>query len=218
MRLHVLVEGGSEEALLRGWLPRFLPPGHSFQIIPHRGKGRLPRDPVRVPDIRREGLLDQLPAKLRAYGRTLDPATDRLLVLVDADDEPCLDLKRRLLETLESCDPRPVVLFRLAIEETEAFYLGDSQAIRKAFPQARLHLMQGYAQDSVCNTWELFQTVIGDSTEDKVGWAERMAPHLGTAWRGSDANSSPSFRQLCMGLLKLAGEPVVVSRRHEPGS
>ncbi len=207
MRLHVLVEGGSEEALLRGWLPRFLPPGHSFHIIPHRGKGRLPRDPVRVPDIRREGLLDQLPAKLRAYGRTLDPATDRLLVLLDADDDPCSELKQRLLEALEGCEKRPVVLFRLAIEETEAFYLGDPQAIRRAFPQARLQRLKSYVQDSVCNTWELFQGVIGDPVEDKVRWAETMAPHLGTAWKGGDANRSPSFRQLCKGLLRLVGEP-----------
>lgn len=207
MKLHVLVEGESEEALLKGWLPRFLPPGHSFVIIRHRGKGRLPRDPIRVPDIRREGLLDQLPNKLRAYGKTLDPATDRLLVLLDADDDPCSDLKRRLLETLASCDPRPVALFRLAIEETEAFYLGDPQAIRRAFPHARLQRLRSYVQDSVCDTWELFQTVIGDPVEDKVGWAEKMAPHLGTAWEGSDANRSPSFRQLCKGLLTLAGEP-----------
>lgn len=204
MRLHVLVEGESEEALLMGWLPRFLPSGHSFSIIRHRGKGRLPRDPVRVPDIRREGLLDQLPAKLRAYGRSLNPATDRLLVLLDADDDPCVELKRRLLETLESCDPRPVVLFRLAIEETEAFYLGDPQAIRKAFPQAKVQKLGSYVQDSVCGTWELFQGVIGDPIEDKVRWAERMAPHLGTAWK---TNRSASFRQLCTGLLRLAGEP-----------
>ena len=29
----------------------------------------------------RQGLLDQLPLKLRAYGRSLDPRTDRVLVL-----------------------------------------------------------------------------------------------------------------------------------------
>jgi hypothetical protein len=207
MRLHVLVEGDSEEALMRGWLPRFLPPGHSFVVIRHRGKGKLPRDPLKVPDIRREGLLDQLPAKLRAYGRSLDPATDRVLVLVDADDDSCSELKQRLLSVLEECDPRPVVLFRLAIEETEAFYLGDPQAIRRAFPQARLRRMSHYVQDSICGTWELFQRVIGIPIEDKVEWAERIAPHLGTTWQGNNANRSPSFRQLCAGFLRLAGEP-----------
>lgn len=206
MKLHVLVEGDSEQALLKGWLPRLLP-GHSFTVIRHRGKGRLSRGSLKVPDIRREGLLDQLPAKLRAYGRELDPATDRVLVLVDADNDPCSELKQRLLEVLESCDPRPVVLFRLAIEETEAFYLGDPAAIREAFPGARLQRMKNYSQDSICGTWELFKKVIGDPVEDKVEWAERMAPYLGTVWQGSNANHSPSFCQLCKGLLRLAGEP-----------
>jgi hypothetical protein len=177
------------------------------KIIKHRGKGRLPGDPYRLPDVRREGLLDQLPAKLRAYGRTLDPSTDRVLVFLDLDQDACLDLKGRLLRVLESCNPRPVVLFRIAIEEMEAFYLGDSAAIRRAFPQAKLQRIRNYEQDSICGTWELFQYVICSPIEDKVDWAERMGAHLGTAWRGPNANGSPSFRQFCTGLLRLAGEP-----------
>ncbi|HEX4966436.1 MAG TPA: hypothetical protein VF173_36850 [Thermoanaerobaculia bacterium] len=152
-------------------------------------------------------MLDQLPAKLRAYGRVLNPATERVLVLVDLDGDDCGDLKARLLKVLDSCDPKPVVLFRIAIEETEAFYLGDSSAIRKAFPGAKLRRLKTYDQDSICGTWELFQEVIGARVEDKPGWAEQMADHLGTDWQGGQANRSPSFRQFCKGLLSLAGEP-----------
>lgn len=205
MKLHILVEGPAEAALLRGWLRRFLP-GHTASIIQHRGKGRLPANPATHPDPRREGLLDQLPAKLRAYGRSLDPATDRLLVLMDLDQDDCSELKGRLLRTLETCDPRPVALFRIAIEETEAFYLGDPEAIRRAFPKARLSRLKSYQQDSICGTWELFQEVIQERLEDKVGWAEKMGEHLGTAWQGNGANHSPSFRQFCKALLWLAGE------------
>jgi len=207
LRLHVLVEGPSEAALLNGWLPRFLPPQHTFKVIQHRGKGRLPGDPARTPDPRREGLLDQLPAKLRAYGRALNPDTERVLVLVDLDDDDCLELKGRLVRVLKSCDPTPVVLFRFAIEETEAFYLGDPQAIRKAFPQAKPGRARFYEQDSICGTWEVFQEVLGAESEDKHGWAEKMAPHLGTDFEGQQANKSPSFRQFCRALLRLAGEP-----------
>jgi hypothetical protein len=145
---------------------------------------------------------------LRAYGRTLDPATDRLLVFLDLDDDDWLDLKGRLLVALNECDPRPTVLFRIAIEETEAFYLGDPVAIRKAFPQAKLGRMKSYIQDSICGTWELFGKVIDTVVEDKPGWAEKMGAHLGIEWRGRDANQSPSFRQFCKALLQLAGEPV----------
>lgn len=207
MRLHVLVEGPSEAALLKGWLPRFLPQ-HSFKVIQHRGKGRLPADPVQKPDPRRQGLLDQLPAKLRAYGRTLKSETDRVLVLVDLDHQDCMDLKRRLVEVANSCEPRPVVMFRIAIEETEAFYLGDLLAVRAAYPQAKLHKMKDYVQDGIYGTWELFGQVIGAQVEDKVGWAGRMATHLGTRWTGKGRNASPSFRHLCRALLTLAGEPV----------
>lgn len=208
MRIHVLVEGPSEVALLNTWLPRFLP-HHTFKIIKHRGKGRLPVDPSQPPDPRRQGLLDQLPAKIRAYGRELNPETDRLLVLVDLDQQACMDLKSRLLGLLETCHPRPTTFFRIAIEEMEAFYLGDPLAIRSAYPRAKLYKMDDYVQDSICETWELFAKVIGARVaEDKVGWAERMGPHLGTHWQGKDANRSPSFRHFCRALLLLVGEPV----------
>jgi len=208
VRIHVLVEGLAEEVLLKAWLPRFLPQ-HSFRLITHRGKGRLPGDPRQSPPPHREGLLDQLPAKLRAYGKSLDPATDRVLVLVDLDDDDCHDLKRRLLAVLGTCDPEPVVLFRIAIEETEAFYLGDAKAIRQAFPRANLaRIRREYVQDGICGTWEFFQKVIGARTEDKPGWAERIAPHLGADWRGRNANASPSFQHFCIALRRLAGESV----------
>lgn len=207
MRLHVLVEGESEAALLRPWLKRLLP-RHVCKVYPHQGKGKLPRDSFQAPNPTKEQLLDLLPAKLRAFGKELDPATDRVLVLLDLDDGDCLELKGRLTEMASQLDPRPAVLFRIAIEETEAFYMGDPIAIRAAFPKARINRLKNYEQDSICGTWELFGEVIGARVEDKVGWAERMAPHLGTEWQGGNANRSPSFRQLCKGFYQLAGELV----------
>jgi len=130
------------------------------------------------------------------------------MVLVDLDDDHCTDLKGRMTALLDLCDPKPTVLFRIAIEETEAFYLGDPAAIRRAFPQARLNKINNYVQDSVCGTWELFRDVIGAQSDNKVEWAARMGEQLGTDWRGTQANRSPSFRQFCIALRKLAGEPV----------
>ncbi len=206
MRIHILVEGPSEKAFLELWLPRFLPPRHAFKIIPHRGKGRIPGDPSKKPDPRRQGLLDQLPAKLRAYGKELRSETDRILVLVDLDRDDCLDLKNRIVGLLDYCNPPPVALFRIAIEEFEAFYLGDKSAIRTAFQKSKLSKMDLYIQDSICGTWELFRDVIGETSEDKVEWAKLMGLHLTTQWKGASANSSKSFQQFCEGMLKLAGE------------
>jgi len=208
MRLHFLVEGQSEKSFLQIWLPRFLPAHHSYKIIPHRGKGKIPGDPSKIPEPKRQGLLDQLPAKLRAYGKELNPETDRIIVLVDLDHEDCLNLKMRMLDLLNYCNPAPVVLFRIAIEETEAFYLGDRPGIRAAFPNAKLSLLDTYIQDSICNTWELFMAVIRETSDDKVRWAKIMGNQLTTKWLGAAANNSNSFQQFCKGILQLAGEPV----------
>jgi hypothetical protein len=206
MRLYVLVEGPSEEALLRGWLPRLLP-AHTFKIIKHRGKGAIPGDPSRILDPRRQGLLDQLPAKLRAYGQSLNPDTDRVAVLVDLDTDDCRALKRRMTGVLAFCDPAPTVKFCIAIEETEAFYLGDPEAIRKAFPAARLSRLKGRVPDRIVNAWEHFRDVISAQNENKVAWARAMAPHLGIKFVGRTANQSRSFRYFCKALRSLAGEP-----------
>ena len=160
MIIHVLVEGISEATLLGPWLKRFQP-GHIHRIVPHQGKGTLPLRPEEPSDPKHRGLLDQLPAKLRAYGRSLDPATDRVLALVDADDDDCKALKASMLSVWRGCNPRPEAMFRIAVEETEAFYLGDRRAIRAAFRTCRRTPYDSYVQDSVCGTWEVFQAVIG---------------------------------------------------------
>lgn len=59
MKLHVLVEGPSDVALLNELLPRLIP-GHAFQVYPHQGKGKLPKDPLARPEARQRGLLDNL--------------------------------------------------------------------------------------------------------------------------------------------------------------
>ncbi len=71
-----------------------------------------------------------------------------------------------------------------------------------------MSLLDTYEQDSICGAWELFQRVVKAKSDDKVGWAESIGPVLGTELEGARANLSPSFRQLCVGLKRLVGEPV----------
>ena len=211
MRLHILVEGSAEESFLNEWMPRFLPSHHTFTTIVHRGKGKLSE--VAEVDPKRQGLLDQLPAKLRAYSKCLNSDTDRVLVLIDADDEPCKELKARLMRCHGRNAPNLTALFRIAIEETEAFFLGDRKAIKRAFPKAKLHKLDHYVQDSVVGTWELFREVIGyrPDFEDKPGWASLMGHEMSTDHE-TDANKSPSFKQFCRGILMLCGEATAKER------
>ena len=208
MRLHIFVEGRSEEAFFKEWLPRFLPTAHTFKILPHQGKGRLSETLNSVPDPKRRGLLDQLPTKLRVYSHHVNSDTDRVLVLVDADDEDCRQLKQRLERCQQRCAPTLVVKFRIAVEETESFYLGEFRAIQRAYPQSNPKKLKEYIPDCVCGAWELFRDVIGypSEIEDKPSWGRAMGKHLTADPQKIDENLSPSFRQLCHGILSLCGE------------
>lgn len=206
MRIHYLVEGESEAAFLDGWLRRALP-AHVHRVYPHKGKGSIPKNPLAPPDKLRRGLLDLLPATLRAFGKDHDPRTDRTMVLVDADQENCRVLKSTLTAVLASTVLAPTTMFRIAVEETEAFYLGDSHAIKAAFPTFRTSVYNKYRQDSICGTWEVFRDVIGWRHEAKVKWARMMAPHLGVATSGPRLNRSPSFVTFYRAVRALAGEP-----------
>ncbi len=211
MKLHVLVEGPSEEAWLRPWLRLFLP-HHTCHIIPHQGKGKLARNFSAPVEEKQRGLLDQLPAKLRVYGRELSSSTDRVVVLVDADEQDCVDLKKRITDCVAACNPPPIVLVRIAVEETEAFFLGDAVAMKAAFGKLKTPKLNAYQQDSVCGTWEVLRDVIGVTvgSEDKVAWAEKIAPHLS---HDPKKNESPSFRVLCSGLKSLAGDEQATQQR-----
>ncbi|HET9624448.1 MAG TPA: DUF4276 family protein [Kofleriaceae bacterium] len=198
MKIYVLVEGPSEKALLDAWAPRAFP-GHEFNLRPHQGKGTLPADGRSDP--RRRGLLDQLPATLRAYAKTFGN-DEAVLVLVDADAEDCVDLKQRLLNVAKTESPSLNVVFRIAVEETEAFYFGDLKAIAAAFPDADHEAAREFAPDSrpAEGTAETFAKVVRDGTLRKVEWAEKMGTKLTTR---PEKSRSPSFKALYAGLERL---------------
>lgn len=204
MKLHFLVEGPSEVELLNGLLPRLIP-AHKFAIYPHQGKGKLPTDPALPPDPKNRGVLDQLPAILRAWGKTFSPNTDRVVVLVDKDDDDCVWLLEKLTEMLEEIRPAPLCMFRIAIEEVESWYLGDLAAMKRAFNTVDKKPLAGYEQDSTCGAWELFKEVIKDRLERKPYWARKMGVELDVD--NLEHNRSPSFQTFCRGVRRHAGEP-----------
>ena len=170
------------------------PKGHTFKVYPHQGKGKLRESPSAL----QQGVLDQLRAKLRAWEKTLNPATDRVVLLVDADEQPCKDLKDALRKVWQESCPNLPQAACIAVEETEAFYLGDLTAMKAAFPKAKKP--KGYIQDSVCGTWEAFQRAIGTEREDKVGWAAAMGPSL-----DAKGGKSPSAQFFAKRLRTLCG-------------
>ena len=124
---------------------------------------------------------------------------------------------RRVKKLLGKCQPAPRrTLFRLAIEEMEAWYFGDRTALLAAYPHARRETLERYGQDEVCGTWELLAEALvpgGSAALKKAGWplpgqikcdwAQQIGPRLDPG-----RNVSPSFAKLREGLERLIAEGV----------
>ncbi|MGH7270809.1 MAG: DUF4276 family protein [Polyangiaceae bacterium] len=191
--VEVLVEEPSAGAALELLLPKILG-SMSFAVHQHQGKNDL---------------LAKLPGRLRGYAAWV-PATCRILVIIDRDNEDCAKLKERLNNMARSAQLRPhskvgaqpwVVVNRIAIEELEAWYFGDWQAVRAAYPKAAASIPRDakYRQpDAIAGgTWEAFERVMkkaGYFTGGlrKIEAARAIAEHMDPS-----RNTSPSFRALC---------------------
>ncbi|MEA3241229.1 MAG: DUF4276 family protein [Pseudomonadota bacterium] len=123
--------------------------------------------------------MDRLPKLLRGYGKSLQDSPAAVVVVVDLDDKDCLVFKQEMLDILEVCNPQPTTLFRIAIEEGEAWLLGDRNAIKAAYPRAKERVLNAYVQDSICSTWEKLADAVypgGSQKLKQLGW-----PHTGQA-------------------------------------
>ena len=155
MHIEVLVEDSSGEKLLQCLLPQLLGPfgePHTWRLHSYKGIGRIPKNLGNKADPTKRILMDQLPKLLRGYGRT--PGIDAVVVVLDTDRRDCKAFLKELKGLAGACIPTPTTMFRLAIEEMEAWYLGDRPALLEAYPRAKAVVLNGYAQDSTCDTWE----------------------------------------------------------------
>jgi hypothetical protein len=212
MHIEVLVEDSSGERLLAQLLPKIWGEqgvSHTWRLKSYKGIGRIPKGLTAKADPAKRMLLDQLPRLLQGYGKT--PGIDAVVIVVDTDRQDCKAFLQELISLVELCNPAPRTLFRLAIEEIEAWYLGDRQAVLKAFPRAKRDVLDRYVQDSACGTWELLADAVhagGAAAIKKVGWplpgqlkhewAEKIGPFMNI-----DHNASPSFGKFRDGLSKL---------------
>lgn len=215
MHLEILVEDASGELLLGALLPKILGENgtsHTWRTHSYKGIGRLPRDLKGKIDPSRRILLDRLPKVLAGYGKSLGPDSS-VVVVIDLDDRDCVGFKQELLQILRRCHPRPRALFRFAIEEMEAWLLGDRRAVLKEFPRAKVHVLDSYVQDSVCGTWETLADAVfpGGSNvlkaegwprtgQEKCKWAFQIGQHLRV-----ESNLSPSLHVFRKGVLKMGG-------------
>ena len=154
MHFEVLVEDNSGSITVGILMAKILGANHlehSWRIHPYKGIGHLPKDLRGVPDPNIRTLLHRLPRILRGYGRSLN-SSSAVVVVADLDNKDCRVFKQELLRVLNACQPRPKTLFRIAIEESEAWLLGDRAAVKAAYPNAKDSVLNSYVQDSICGT------------------------------------------------------------------
>lgn len=202
MHIEVLVEDSSGAKLVATLLPRIIGlegDPHTWRIHPYKGIGHLPKGLATKTDPAKRAMLDQLPRLLNGYGKT--PGIDAVVVVLDADNRNCQSFLAEMKAVLKKCDPAPKTLFQLAVEEIEAWLLGDRQALMTAYPKAKKEVLANYEQDSICGTWELMADAIypgGQAAIQKMGWplpgqvkhlwVEKITPHMDV-----EHNASPSF-------------------------
>ncbi len=205
--VELLVEEPSMEAALRRLLPKVL--GHlTFEVYPHQCKDEL---------------LLRLPQRLRGYSQRRKSDSwfrdhCRIVVVIDRDDENCAELKRRLETMAEDAALATrsnakgnlyTVANRLAIEELEAWYFGDWEAVRAAYPRvsASVPAQAKYRHpDAIAGgTWEAFERVLQKAGYFSGGLRKVEAARTVAVHMEPSRNASPSFCAFRDALLEMAG-------------
>lgn len=202
VNLEVLVEEPSTERALRCLLPKIVP-GVPFEIRDFRGKDRL---------------LVELPKRLRGYQSWIDGTATRVVVVVDRDDDDCVELKRRLQQIAEQAGFRmrpgssgcTQILNRVAIEELEAWFFGDIPALRRAYPRVPASLGQQARYrdpDAISGgTWEALERVLRDRGYHASGLKKLEAAAEIASCMDIESNKSKSFQVFRDGLRRLVNE------------
>ena len=203
MHFEILVEDQSGKKALDILIPKITGNQHKFKVRFYQGIGHIPKNLTNPINVNTNLLLNQLPMQLRAYGKSYanDP-TKVVIVVCDLDNNCLKTFRQELFRVLNACNPRPETRFCVAIEEGEAWLLGDISAIKTAYPKAKDNVLNNYKNDSICGTWELLADAIfpGGSYalgkkpwyvigKEKSAWAEKITPEMNV-----EQNASPSFR------------------------
>jgi len=200
MRLEFLVEEESAEKALNILIPKIVGEEVFFQIHSFQGKGDL---------------LRKLPDRLRGY-RNWIPEDWTIVVLVDKDNQDCRELKSELnqIALREGFAPnrgylQKSILNRIAIEELEAWFFGDLNAVAAAYPRVKSNLSQKAKYripDAIDGTWEALERILKragyySGGMPKTKTAEDIAKHMVPEY-----NTSHSFQIFKKGLEKMVKE------------
>lgn len=216
MHFEILVEDQSGKKALDILVPKIIGEAHTFTVYAYKGIGRIPRNMKDAGDASKRTLLSNLPKLLKGYGRTFAGYQNyqaAVILVCDLDDNCLKAFRRDLFGILKACNPRPETRFCIAIEGGEAWFLGDLNAVRSAYPNAKDVVLKSYLNDSICGTWEKLADAVYPGGAKKLStfgwqmvgaeksrWAENITPCMDIA-----NNNSPSFCYFRGKMMQLAG-------------
>jgi len=205
----ILVEDASGKMLLEQIVPKILGPKGkpnpyrivNIQELKYRVMATLPRKEAQT--LPWDAILTQtLAIQLRAYAKGLPRKNGVVVVVVDLDARQPELFRKKLEDVFDTNAPNIEGGIRLAVEEIEAWILGDLPAVRRAYPLVKEYILMSYEQESACGTWEvladaLFHGGAERLTEigypligrEKCRWAENIGQYMDV-----NTNRSPSFQ------------------------
>jgi hypothetical protein len=223
VHFEILVEDQSGKKALDILVPNIIGDAHTFTVHPYKGIGRIPKSMRDARDASKRILMDNLPKLLKGYGKTQAGRRNfrEVVILVcDLDDKCPKKFRNELIVILDACNPRPETRFCIAIEEGEAWFLGDLHAIKTAYPKVKETVLNHYKNDSICGTWEKLADAVypGGSSSlsmkgwqaigaEKIKWAATITPHMNIA-----NNKSPSFCYFRKKIQELTKVPRTLKR------
>lgn len=204
MHFQFLVEDQSSTELIITLMNRIIAehPNVTYNCKGFHGIGGFTKKNT-VKETKTGKLLNDLATYLRGFNRSLYRIPSVIIVVVDNDDRNTEGFRKELEEVAQKNMIVVDHVFCIAVEEVEAWLLGDEQALLTAYPQAKLHILHSYIQDSICGTWEVLADVVYPGGRQKMQkehlsfieigrlkseWAKNIGIYMNL-----DSNRSPSF-------------------------
>lgn len=204
MHFQYLVEDQSGAALIRILMQKIveLYPNATYDCKGFRGIGGFTRKNT-IKETKTGKLLNDLATYLRGFDRSLQSFPSVIIVVLDSDDHDVQQFRSELEAVAMQNTIKIDHVFCLAVEEIEAWLLGDRHALLSAYPHAKMHVLNTYVQDSICGTWEVLADAVYPGGTSKLSrehasfieigklkaeWAQNIGIHMDLK-----LNESPSF-------------------------
>lgn len=184
-RIEILVEEPSMKEFLHIVLPKIIDLpwklNENYFIRSFEGKNDLQKN---------------IPSKVRVLSNWNHEKVG-VVIMQDQDSSDCRILKSKLLDICNQNGNCPK-LVRIVCRELESWYIGDFQAVNKAYPKFKYKNFSKtakYRNPDICNASYEIKKLIPEF--QKVGGAKKIAPFITV-----DNNKSESFQQTISGLKR----------------